>query len=166
LQEALMDLNASAAMTREFRVVDAEMTITQFSERYLSKDDSLTVYFASSGGRYRGMVVPDEIQVIERSEWDTSSIHRVIKPLADIPTVDEADRLRDVIDRMETKELRSITVLSPAGAVAGIIDRGDIVRAIAQKLKVTIPESLIKRIKDEGAYPPGLPLHELAKASL
>jgi Zn-dependent protease len=165
LQEALMHLNADDAMTREFRVVDADLTLSQFTERYLSDEDTYSIYFASSNGRYRGKVSVGNFQTIERSQWDAETLNDVIQPLADIPTVQESTPLRDVIDCLESKELRHITVLSPADAVSGVIDRGDIVRAIAKKLNVKIPESLIKRIKEEGAYPPGLPLHELAKAS-
>ncbi len=165
LQEALMDLNATDAMTREFRVVDADLTLSDFTERYLSDEDTYAVYFASSNGRYRGKVSVGNFQLIERSQWDKDTLNDVIQPLDQIPTVGESTPLREVIDHLEAEDLRHITVISPADAVSGIIDRGDIVRAIAKKLNVTIPESLIKRIKEEGAYPPGLPLHDLAKAS-
>ncbi|NET54415.1 MAG: site-2 protease family protein, partial [Merismopedia sp. SIO2A8] len=56
-------------------------------------------------------------------------------------------------------------VLSPAGTVAGVIDRGDIVSAIARKLNLPISSAQIKHIKAEGVYPQGLQLEAIAKAA-
>jgi CBS domain-containing protein len=77
--------------------------------------------------------------------------------------VSETASLLTVINRLETQSLNQITVLSPAGAVAGVIDRGDIIRAVAKSLGGIIPETEIQRLKAEGGYPPGLPLGEIAK---
>jgi Zn-dependent protease len=165
LQETLLKLTAADAMTREFRVVDANMTLRQFADDYLLGATQPQVYFAASDGRYRGLVSVDNLRLVERSEWEIQTVHRLVQPLDTIDTVDEKTLLVEAIARMETDKLRRITVLSPAGAVAGIIDRGDIVRAIAQKLNVPIPESQIKRIKEEGTYPPGFPIPAIAQAA-
>jgi len=55
---------------------------------------------------------------------------------------------------------RILTVLSPVGAVAG---RGDIIKVLALKHKLPIPDTEIQRIKAEGTYPPFLPLPTLIK---
>lgn len=166
LQEALLSLKASDAMTREFRVVDAEMTLRRFADDYLLGNSTAEVYYASSNGRYRGMVITDDLHYIERSEWETQKLYRIIQPLVDIPSVEEAAPLVDAIQQMESRQLRRMTVLSPAGAVSGVIDRGDIVRALAEKLKMTVSDSMIKQIKDEGSYPPGFQLGAIAQAAI
>jgi hypothetical protein len=73
--------------------------------------------------------------------------------------------LVEVINQIETQHNHRITVLSPAGAVAGLIDRGDIVRALAKKLNLPITDAEIKRLKEEGSYPPSLQLQAIAKAT-
>lgn len=105
----------------------------------------------------------DELNYVERSLWGTQNLFRIIHPLAEIPTVEESSRLVNVIQQMESQQLRQITVLSPAGAVAGVIDRGDIVQAIADKMGTPVSDTLIKQIKEEGSYPPGLQLGALAQ---
>ncbi|HEY9620386.1 MAG TPA: site-2 protease family protein [Crinalium sp.] len=165
LQEALLQLNAASAMTHDYRVVDAELTVSQFTDKYLLQEEGLTpVFYAASDGRYRGMIAVDELSNMERSEWDRKTLKTLVDPLTDIPSVVESTPLTRVIETLENEQLRRITVLSPAGAVAGVIDRGDIVRSVAEKLKIPVPEALIKRIKEEGAYPPGLQLQALAKS--
>ena len=82
-------------------------------------------------------------------------------PLTEIPTVAESTPLVEVINQLE--QLSRITVLSAAGAVAGLIDRGDIVQAVAKKLNMGVTDAEIKRVKEEGTYPRGLQLNALAK---
>lgn len=163
LQEALVKIKAADVMTREFRVVDADLTLRQFADDYLIGVDTIPVYFAASDGRYRGLVSIEILRGIERSLWEQKTLHDIAQPLNELITVSEKSSLVDVIKEMERKDLRRITVLSPAGAVAGMIDRGDIVRAVADFLKVPIPEVSIRRIKEEGTYPPGLPLAAIAQ---
>lgn len=165
LQQTLLQLTAEDAMTREFRVIDADMTLRQFADEYLLETTQPQVYFAASDGRYRGLVSIDDLRSVERSEWEIQTVHSIAKPLPEIRSVEEKTLLVEVINRLETERLPRITVLSPAGAVSGIIDRGDIVRAIAQKLNIRIPEAQIKRIKEEGSYPPGLQIAALAQTA-
>lgn len=165
LQETLLQIKAGEAMTRDFRVVDADLTVRQFADTYLLDTIRPTVYFAASDGRYRGMVSINDLHTIERSEWETQTLHRIVQPLNTIPTVQETASLVDVIQLMEPQQLKWITVLSPAGTVAGIMDRGDVVRALTQKMNIPLSEALIKQIKEEGIYPPGFQLGTIAQAA-
>jgi Zn-dependent protease/predicted transcriptional regulator len=165
LQESLLKVVATDAMTRDYRVVDADQTLRSFADLYLLETTPLQIYFAASDGRYRGLVSIDDLRLIERSQWETQTLHTIARPLTEIPTVAESTSLAEVINKLENQQLPRITVLSPAGAVAGVIDRGDIVRAVAQKLNLRITEAEIKRIKEEGSYPPGLQLGGLAKST-
>lgn len=163
LQEALVNIKAGDTMTREFRVVDADLSLRQFADEYLIGVEKVPVYFGSSHGRYRGLVSVEALRVIERSQWDSQTLNQILQPLNELITVSEKASLVEVINLMEDQELRRITVLSPAGAIAGIIDRGDVVRSVANYLKVPIPDANIRQIKEDGIYPPGLPLAALAK---
>lgn len=165
LQETLLKLVAADAMTREFRVVDANQTLRSFADLYLLETNTRPVYFAESDGRYRGMVSIDDLRLVERSQWESQTVQSIVHPIAEIPHVTESTSLVEVINSMETQQLPWITVLSPAGAIAGIIDRGDIVRSLVQKLKLQISEAEIKRIKEEGNYPPSLQLGAIAKST-
>ena len=107
----------------------------------------------------------DDLRVIERSLWETQTVQNMVRPLDEIPTVEESTNLVEIITRLETEGLQRVTVLSPAGAVAGLIDRGDILRSLAQKLNLRIADADIKRVKEEGSYPPGLQLGTIAKST-
>ncbi|MEO0838526.1 MAG: site-2 protease family protein [Cyanobacteria bacterium J06643_5] len=165
LQETLLKMVASDAMTREFRVVDADKTLRSFADEYLLSSNQPQAYFADRDGPYQGMVYVDDLRVIERSLWETQTVQNIVRPLDEIPTVEESTNLVDIITKLETERLQRVTVLSPAGAIAGLIDRGDILRSLAQKLNLRIAEADIKRVKEEGSYPPGLQLGTIAKST-
>ena len=165
LQEALLQIHAEDAMTRAFRVVNADMSLRSFADEYILSDDSFGIYFAASRGRYRGLVRPHDLDSIERSEWDSKTLQAIVHPLPELISVRENSSLVNAIKLMESEELPWITVLSPAGAVSGTIDRGDVVSALAQKLNIPIPSTEIKRIKEEGTYPPGFPLGAIAEST-
>lgn len=166
LQEALLQLQASDAMTRDFRVLDATMSLRSFAEEYILADiQTNKPYYAASEGRYRGLVKIQDLQTIERSRWDMESLESLVHPLSDIATVEEKTPLIDVINTLETCQLKHLTVLSPAGAIAGVIDRGDIVRAVAGRLNLPISQEQIQQIKAEGSYPSWLKLSAIAKVT-
>ena len=112
------------------------------------------------------MVSIDDIRVIERSEWETQTLNDIVHPLTEIPSVTENTTIANLITKLENENLSRIVVLSPAGAVAGIVDKGDIVKILAQKLKLRIAKEDIKRVKEEGKYPPGLNLGAIAKSAI
>ena len=121
-------------------------------------------YYGAANGRYRGLVATEDLQVIERSHWEIETLESIVHPLSEIATVEEKTPLASVIKRLETEPRKHLTVLSPADAVSGVIDRGDIVRAVAKKLNMLISDTEIKRIKAENTYPVGLQLSAIAQA--
>ncbi|MEB3293873.1 MAG: site-2 protease family protein [Synechococcales bacterium] len=162
VQEALLNLAAKDAMTRSYRVLDAEMNLRQFAEELVLQTSFTGQYFAASDGRYRGLVFLEQLQEVERSLWETTTLRDMAKPLTEIATVNETTPMVDLIRQMERESLNRITVLTPAGAVAGVIDRADITRAVGEKLGFPIAPAVLQQIRDTGAYPPGLQLGAIA----
>ncbi|MDB9538880.1 site-2 protease family protein [Anabaenopsis tanganyikae CS-531] len=164
LQETLLKLLARDAMTRDFRVVDAGQSLRNFADSYLLDTNAANIYFAVADGRYQGMVSIDDLRLVERGEWENRTLQTIVHPLAEIPCVAESTSFAEVINKLENEHLPRITVLSPAGTVAGVIDRGDIVRELAQKLNLRLTDEDVQRIKEDGSYPPGLQLGTIAKS--
>lgn len=163
LQKTLLELKAAEVMTRDYRVVEGKLTLAEFVQQYILMEQMRYLpYYAATAGRYCGMVRLSDLQRVERGEWDQKTVGAITRPLTEIPSLPESAPLYQIIELLETIPDPWITILSPAGAVAGVIDRGDVVRAIAQRLQIPIPSTEIKRIKAERSYPPGLDLEAIA----
>jgi hypothetical protein len=124
IQQALVAIKAGDAMGREFRVLDANLTLRQFVDDYVISESPSPIYFTASKGRYVGMISIESLRSIERSQWESKTLRDISQPLTEIDGVTEKTSLLLVINQIEVKSLRRITVLSPTGGVAGVIDRG------------------------------------------
>jgi CBS domain-containing protein len=164
VQEALLQVQAADIMTREFRVVDGHKTLREFADEYLLSEKRSSIYFVASDGRYRGLLAIEDLRFLERSLWETQTLDDIAHPLNTLVTVREKTPLYAIINTMEAHELNWITVLSPADAVSGVIDKGDVVLGLAQHMKMLVPETEIKRIKEEGTYPQGFQLAAIAQS--
>jgi Zn-dependent protease len=169
IQEALTQIKAEDIMTRDFQIIDANMNLRTFADQYILAEtwqhsSQPTYYYAVSNGRYRGLVKVEKMQFIERSQWESQTVYDLVHSLDEIVTVQEKTPLVEIINCLEINEIPTVTVLSPAETIAGIIDKGDIVKGLANKMQWNIPEQEIKRIKAEGTYPEVLPLPLLAKS--
>lgn len=164
IQETLVTLSAQEVMVRKFKVLNGHLSLREFAEEYILSDQRFPLpYFVASEGRYRGLLKINDLQFIERSEWEDLTLNDIVHPLEQIPSVTENTPLFQVILKLEEIKEPYLTVLSPAGAVSGTIDRSDIVKVIAQKQNLFIPDSEIQRIKQENTYPQGLNLDLIAK---
>lgn len=170
IQAVLLTLTAADVMRREFRVVDASVSIQTFIQEHLletSSDQSgfktKTPYFAASQGRYRGYVDLKMLNELERNEWETLTLSDVVIPLSQIPSVHEHDSLAQVIQQLDQHECWELTVLSPSDAVSGAIDRQDIVQRILQDLNLELSSEGMDMLLQAQDYPPELPLMQLAR---
>jgi Zn-dependent protease len=167
LQNLLLSLKAKDAMGRDFRVVDAHLSLADFTNKYVVANPKPSqVIFASSEGRYRGLIRMAALQKIERSQWDKMEMKEIAIPLSEIPSVTEETNLATIICLLETLEDNFVTVLSPAGAVAGVIDRALIIQAIAKEYDMEIPAADIQKLRNERVYPKSFPIAQQLQAGL
>ncbi len=179
LQQMLMGLKASQVMTRNFRVLSLTMSLREFVDRYLLFEDRFLsasanpdgesrslyeVYFAEYDGRYKGIVIPERLRTIERSQWEHQTLAALVKPMDQLESVQEGTPLPEVMAVMKQHQLRVITVLTPTGAVAGLIDKADIVAGLAQQMGFVVSDKVLNQIRERNEFPPGFPLDQLAEA--
>ncbi len=171
LQQVLGRLKAGDVMTRNFRVLDASMSLREFVDRYVvpsslkpeaegATHPEAEVYFAEEDGRYRGLVRPELLSDIERSQWDHLNLKAILKPMEQLQGVREETPIPQVIQMMRQSEPRRVLVLTPTGAIAGLIDRGDVVAMAARQLGVMLPQEVVQRIRDSQEWPPGFQAEE------
>jgi Zn-dependent protease/CBS domain-containing protein len=165
LQETLLLLQAQGAMTRNFRVINAHQTLRDFADTVLINQERSPAYIAVRDGRYQGVIDVDRISGIERSLWEHQTVQDLVIPLRELPTIQESTNLAQVITQLETAKLPFLVVLSPAETIAGLVDRGDIVRAVMTDLKIPVAPEDIARIKADKQYPPALPMAAIAQSA-
>jgi Zn-dependent protease/CBS domain-containing protein len=165
LQQALSDIDAESAMTRDFRLVDSNISLRDFADKFLLMEDKDVnpIYIASSNGRDRGLISAGAIRDIDSHEWVSKSLQSLTKPLEEIDTVALNTKIFTVVNLLEQKQLRYVIVRSPVGSVAGVIDRGDVMKALDSKLNWRMPSEYVKQIKADGKFPSNFRLVEICE---
>jgi Zn-dependent protease len=158
LQQILSQLTAREAMRRDFRVVDVNLTLREFAEQFLLMDETLQIYFADADGRYKGMVDADGLRRIERSRWDSDTVASILVPMDKLEGVPEDAPIGVIVRLMADTQQQRIPVLSPTGAIAGLVDKGDIVASLGEKLGITIAPDVVQRVRDRDEFPLGFPI--------
>ncbi|MGK7911400.1 MAG: site-2 protease family protein [Synechococcus sp.] len=158
LVQVLSSLTAKDVMGRKFRVVDAEMSLREFADRYLLLADDREVYFADRDGRYQGLVEQDRMRAIERSLWDSESLTAIVTPMDQLTGVTEDSVIPKAIDILKQDRVQWIPVFSPTGAVSGTIDKGDVVKSLGERLGINIPPDLLQKVRETNEFPAGFPI--------
>ncbi len=163
LQQAMLQISAAEAMRREFVTVSLHQSIQQFAARYLAAEAEL--YYAESEGQYVGWVEVAAINQLERSEWE-QPLASIVQPLDQLPSLADSACLAQAITQLDERQLPQMLVLSAAGAVVGVIDRADILRALGDRLSLLVPPPVIEQVKASGQFPANLQLQEVARDAL
>lgn len=163
LQEILLKTKVQAIMSREFRVLKAELSLRDFVDLYCLPAHTPEVYFAEADGRYLGLVDSSRLSQIERSQWSSLSLAAIVIPLDELPSIREQDSLAKAIVTLGDQH-GWLLVRSPVGGVQGLVRRGDILKPLALFLGMSGAD--LERVNREGRYPQGLNLVPIAQKAL
>ena len=163
LQEILLKTRVHQIMSRDFRVLGAELCLRDFVDLYCLPAQTPEIYFAEADGRYLGLVDSGRLSRIERSQWATTSLAAIVIPLDELPSIREQDNLAKAIITLGDAHAW-LLVRSPAGGVQGLVMRGDVLKPLAPFLGLSGTD--LERVNREGRYPQGLNLVPLAQKAL
>jgi len=163
LQEILLKTRVHQIMSRDFRVLGAELCLRDFVDLYCLPAQTPEIYFAEADGRYLGLVDSGRLSRIERSQWATTSLAAIVIPLDELPSIREQDNLAKAIITLGDAHAW-LLVRSPAGGVQGLVMRGDVLKPLAPFLGLSGTD--LERVNREGRYPQGLNLIPLAQKAL
>ncbi|MEN9214715.1 MAG: site-2 protease family protein [Gloeomargarita sp. DG02_4_bins_56] len=164
LQEILLKTKVHDIMSRDFRVLPAELSLRDFVDLYcLPTTRAPEIYFAEADGRYRGLVDSGRLSHLERSQWTQLSLDAIVIPLDELPGIREQESLAQAIVTLGEHQ-SWLLVRSPVGGVQGLVLRGDVLKPLAPFLGLS--EADLERANREGRYPQGLNLVPLAQKAL
>jgi Zn-dependent protease len=162
LQRILLRLTVSHAMTRTFVMMDGNRTVREFQQQYPHGDRPSVIF--TTADPQQGVIGLDTLLALPSDTWD-QPLAAIAQPIDRRLMLAEDVPLATAIDQLEHSPMPWLVVTSPTGAIAGVLDRGDIVRTIANALKQPIAETIVQRIKTDHAYPDRLPLVAIAQTA-
>ena len=163
LQQLLMNLQVGPASSKRFRVLEADQSLRSLSQMRLrgaeSESDPLPDWvLVCRSGRWIGYVTDQPLKDLSVQYWDRQTVGEHMRPLAELPSLQESDPLWKAVLALEQSEHGRLLVTGAAGLPSGTLDRSDVGEAVLKGLSLKLPAPLLEAARRRNDYPFGLPL--------
>ena len=163
LQQLLINLKVGPASSKRFRVLEADQTLRSLSQMRLRGADSETDLppdwvLVCRSGRWIGYVTDQPLKDLAVQYWDRQTVGEHMRPLADLPHLQESAPLWKAVLALEQSEHGRLLVTGAAGLPSGTLDRSDVGEAVLKGLSLKLPPPLLEAARRRNDYPFGLPL--------
>ncbi len=163
LQQLLIKLKVGPASSKRFRVLEADQTLRSLSQMRLRGADSETDLppdwvLVCRSGRWIGYVTDQPLKDLAVQHWDQQTVGEHMRPLAELPSLQESDPLWKAVLALEQSEHGRLLVTGAAGLPSGTLDRSDVGEAVLKGLSLKLPAPLLEASRRRNDYPFGLPL--------
>jgi Zn-dependent protease len=163
LQQLLINLQVGPASSKRFRVLESDQTLRSLSQMRLRGADSETDLLPDwvlvcRSGRWIGDVTDQPLKDLAVQYWDRQTVGEHMRPLADLPSLQESAPLWKAVLALEQSEHGRLLVTGAAGLPSGTLDRSDVGEAVLKGLSLKLPPPLLEASRRRNDYPFGLPL--------
>ena len=163
LQQLLMRLTVGPASSKRFRVLEADQSLRSLSQMRLRGAESETDLMPDwvlvcRSGRWIGYVTDQPLKDLSVQYWDRQTVGEHMRPLAELPSLQESDPLWKAVLALEQSEHGRLLVTGAAGLPSGTLDRSDVGEAVLKGLSLKLPAPLLEASRRRNDYPFGLPL--------
>ncbi|MDA7622996.1 site-2 protease family protein [bacterium] len=163
LQQLLINLHVGPASSKRFRVLEADQSLRSLSQMRLRGAESETDLMPDwvlvcRSGRWIGYVTDQPLKDLSVQYWDRQTVGEHMRPLAELPSLQESDPLWKAVLALEQSEHGRLLVTGAAGLPSGTLDRSDVGEAVLKGLSLKLPAPLLEAARRRNDYPFGLPL--------
>lgn len=125
LAHALDGIRVADVMTRDCPTVDGWLNIENFVEHELLRTGR-RCFMVVDKGEITGLVTPHEIKQIERARWPYTTMHDIMRPLADLKAVAPETPLMNALQSLGQYDLNQLPVIRN-GHLEGVLSRSEVV---------------------------------------
>ena len=127
LQQLLINLQVGPACSKRFRVLEADQTLRSLSKMRLRGADSESDLqpdwvLVCRSGRWIGYVTDQPLKDLAVQYWDRQTVGEHMRPLADLPSLQESAPLWKAVLALEQSEHGRLLVTGAAGLPSGTLD--------------------------------------------
>lgn len=130
----LSDLRARDLMARDCTSLDANTTVQQFVDEQLLRS-SQRCFVVLEGGRMSGIITPQEVRAVDRSQWPVLPVREVMRPLDKVRSVAPDTPVIKAMELMTSEDLNQVPVVADHH-VEGMISRGAILQVLQSRMEL------------------------------
>ena len=125
LAHALKGVRVADVMTRDCPTVDGWLNLQNFVEQELLRTGR-RCFIVVEKGEMTGLVTPHEVKQIDRAKWPFTTLHEIMRPVADVRSVAPNAPLQSALEAMSREDVNQLPVVSN-GHLEGVLSRAEII---------------------------------------
>ncbi|HGY5556389.1 MAG TPA: site-2 protease family protein [Prochlorococcus sp.] len=164
LQKVLRELNVGQAAGRNFRVLEDDQSLRRLSQLRLASSEEQPPQewvLVCRSGRWVGYMTDQPLKELPVQQWDRQCLADHMKPIAELPSIDEKAPLWQAVMALEQSEGGRLLVFNIAGLPSGTLDRIDLTEAVLKRLGVRLPAQFVEAARRQNTYPLGMALPQV-----
>lgn len=134
IRQAMAGVHASEVMTTDCQFVPGGTSIAEFVELYLLRSGRHCM-FVGEPDRPRGLITVTDVRAVPRSEWHTTSVQAVMRPLQSLYAVTPETAVEDVMKLMDRQNIAQVPVMWK-GQLLGLIRREQLLHLIITRVEL------------------------------
>jgi Zn-dependent protease/predicted transcriptional regulator len=152
--ENLSGVKVADVMTNDWPVVDGGLNLETFVDEHLLTTGQ-RCFVVEENGDVSGLITPHEVKKIERPQWKSTPVAKVMRPLKELHTIGPGSAVTKALELMGREDLNQLPVVRN-GRLEGIISRSHILRLLQTRAEFRIKrwnvEELEPRAKTKNDY--------------
>lgn len=124
LTHALKGVRVADVMTRDCPTVNGWLNVQNFVEQELLRTGQ-RCFIVVDQGEIAGLVTPHEVKLIDRAKWPFTTLHDIMRPLADLHSVTPDTLLTAALESMSRYDLNQLPVVSD-NHLEGVLSRAQV----------------------------------------
>lgn len=121
LTEGLRGRKVADLMDRDCATVEAHLSLEDFVHEYLLRSGR-RCYAVVQGGRFAGLITPNEVKHVARENWPQTSVQAVMRPVGQLHIVPPNTPAIQALEIMSRQDINQLPVLSN-GHLEGVFSR-------------------------------------------
>jgi CBS domain-containing protein len=128
VQESLGGMTAGDIVKRDFDPIDPQTTVSELVERHVLGGRG-RAYPIMAGQELLGLVTLSDIKRIDRQQWGSTTVYRIMTPFERLHTVTREETALHVLQLMAERDVNQVPVVS-GRLLEGIVNRAEVLRLI------------------------------------
>lgn len=137
VRAALAEVPVSQVMAFQPIVMPSDLSVQDAIEQFFMRRP-YSAYPVVEGGRLVGMLSVENVSDVSPAERAATPIRTVMRPVAEIPTAEEAAMVDEVLSHMEPKD-EGRTLIVRDGQVVGVLTLGDVAQWVRRAQILGMP---------------------------
>lgn len=135
VMENLRGVRVGDVMAGDFPLIDGRENLQTFVDEHLLKGQRYA--FVKENGEVVGLITPHEIKAVPKARWVYKMVDEVMRPLAELSTVDPDTPLTSALETMGSDDVNQLPVVS-GGRLAGVISRKQILNMLQMRNELQV----------------------------